>query len=129
MVPDAMPDVMPEHDRFESCAVVGNSGNLLKTRFGAEIDLHQIVMRFNDVSEPSPANAALPSVPVYVCLCAWRKEGSAWEVERPDADDETPVCIVDGALNPFLAAPCLCYLRLPPSGSRSMWAPRRTTGS
>eukprot|EP00873_Tetraselmis_striata_P022589 jgi/Tetstr1/442853/TSEL_003230.t1 len=33
--------------RYESCAVIGNSGNMQGTRYGAVIDTHQIVIRLN----------------------------------------------------------------------------------
>ena len=34
--------------RFGTCAVVGSSGVLLRDRFGAEIDAHDVVLRFNN---------------------------------------------------------------------------------
>ncbi|XP_002962143.2 sialyltransferase-like protein 5 [Selaginella moellendorffii] len=34
--------------QFRTCAVVGNSGDLLKTEFGKEIDAHDIVIRDNE---------------------------------------------------------------------------------
>lgn len=33
--------------RWRRCAVVGNSGHLLGTAYGAEIDAHDVVMRIN----------------------------------------------------------------------------------
>ncbi|KAJ8773022.1 hypothetical protein K2173_028199 [Erythroxylum novogranatense] len=44
-----LPAKPPFHPRqFRSCAVVGNSGDLLKTEFGKEIDNHDIVIRDNE---------------------------------------------------------------------------------
>ena len=34
--------------RFRTCAIVGSSGSLLEDRFGAQIDRHDIVLRFNN---------------------------------------------------------------------------------
>lgn len=47
---EGTPKLLPESDtemRFGSCAVVGNSGMLLKHRQGAEIDSHDAVLRIN----------------------------------------------------------------------------------
>ncbi|CAA6660047.1 unnamed protein product [Spirodela intermedia] len=44
-----LPATPPFHPRqFQSCAVVGNSGDLLKTEFGEEIDKHDAVFRDNE---------------------------------------------------------------------------------
>ncbi|KAK1319065.1 hypothetical protein QJS10_CPB04g00114 [Acorus calamus] len=44
-----LPGSPPFHPRqFQSCAVVGNSGDLLKTEFGEEIDGHDAVIRDNE---------------------------------------------------------------------------------
>uniref|UniRef100_A0A2N9IIE9 Sialyltransferase-like protein n=1 Tax=Fagus sylvatica TaxID=28930 RepID=A0A2N9IIE9_FAGSY len=44
-----LPAKPPFHPRqFRSCAVVGNSGDLLKTEFGKEIDSHDAVIRDNE---------------------------------------------------------------------------------
>ncbi|KAJ6329308.1 hypothetical protein OIU77_010898 [Salix suchowensis] len=44
-----LPSKPPFHPRqFHTCAVVGNSGDLLKTEFGAEIDRHDAVIRDNE---------------------------------------------------------------------------------
>eukprot|EP00873_Tetraselmis_striata_P001129 jgi/Tetstr1/421393/TSEL_001161.t1 len=40
-------DVFGTAQQFESCAIVGNSGNLLKSSHGEDIDRHQRVFRFN----------------------------------------------------------------------------------
>ncbi|KAM6549493.1 hypothetical protein CsatB_021169 [Cannabis sativa] len=44
-----LPAKPPFHPRqFRTCAVVGNSGDLLKTEFGEEIDGHDVVIRDNE---------------------------------------------------------------------------------
>ena len=44
-----LPAKPPFHPRqFHTCAVVGNSGDLLKTEFGKEIDGHDAVIRDNE---------------------------------------------------------------------------------
>ena len=53
------PHLLPEsaeslqhHFGFNSCAIVGNSGSLLYTKFGAVIDKHDVVFRLNQVGLP-----------------------------------------------------------------------------
>lgn len=43
-----LPEIPPYFPRqFERCAVIGNSGDLLKTKFGKEIDTYDVVIREN----------------------------------------------------------------------------------
>lgn len=43
-----LPETPPYFPRqFERCAVIGNSGDLLKTKFGKEIDTYDTVLREN----------------------------------------------------------------------------------
>ncbi|XP_057824783.1 sialyltransferase-like protein 5 isoform X2 [Cryptomeria japonica] len=57
-----LPSTAPFHPRqFKTCAVVGNSGDLLKNEFGPEIDSHDVVIRDNE----APVNEELPN-PVYL---------------------------------------------------------------
>lgn len=51
LVLPAKPPFLPR--QFATCAVVGNSGDLLKTKFGKEIDEHDAVIRDNE----APVNA------------------------------------------------------------------------
>lgn len=46
MILPAKPPFRPR--QFRKCAVVGNSGDLLKTEFGKEIDEHDAVIRDNE---------------------------------------------------------------------------------
>ena len=46
MVLPSKPPFWPR--QFRTCAVVGNSGDLLKTKFGEEIDAHDAVIRDNE---------------------------------------------------------------------------------
>ena len=49
------------HYKFNSCAIVGNGGTLLKTNFGPNIDSHKVVMRSNQVCEmPNPLSCPMP---------------------------------------------------------------------
>lgn len=44
-----LPGRAPFHPRqFQTCVVVGNSGDLLMTEFGEEIDSHDAVIRDNE---------------------------------------------------------------------------------
>uniref|UniRef100_A0A8C2I2A5 CMP-N-acetylneuraminate-beta-galactosamide-alpha-2,3-sialyltransferase 2 n=1 Tax=Cyprinus carpio TaxID=7962 RepID=A0A8C2I2A5_CYPCA len=40
-------DEMPRQSQCRKCAVVGNSGNLLRSKYGALIDSHSVVIRMN----------------------------------------------------------------------------------
>mmetsp|Transcript_41658 Transcript_41658/g.50513 ORF Transcript_41658/g.50513 Transcript_41658/m.50513 type:complete len:450 (-) Transcript_41658:883-2232(-) len=49
-IPEEMSEVLPDECpgyHFKTCAVVGNSGTTLFETFGAEIDKHEMVYRFN----------------------------------------------------------------------------------
>ena len=46
LVLPAKPPFKPR--QFSTCAVVGNSGDLLLTKFGSEIDAHEAVFRDNE---------------------------------------------------------------------------------
>ena len=52
MLPDSTEDLFPAASRYASCAIVGNHGNLLHSKYGAQIDQHQVVIRFNRVRMP-----------------------------------------------------------------------------
>lgn len=47
VIPPVPAVVGPSPDRCRTCAVVGNSGNLLGSHYGSLIDLHDIVIRMN----------------------------------------------------------------------------------
>ncbi|KAJ8259578.1 hypothetical protein GJAV_G00171050 [Gymnothorax javanicus] len=47
VVSSPQPDWLPQQNRCRRCAVVGNSGNLLGSKFGALIDSHTSVIRMN----------------------------------------------------------------------------------
>ncbi len=53
--PDSNLRFLRKYD-FESCAVVGNSGSLLKSSFGKAIDSHRVVMRFNQAPRGTGRN-------------------------------------------------------------------------
>jgi hypothetical protein len=77
-------ELVPPRDlvgkKYASCAIVGNSGMLVYARNGAEIDSHEMVMRFNgaptEVGGCTAAEFDLTScrlVPVHTslgCLCS-----------------------------------------------------------
>lgn len=46
LVLPAKPPFKPR--QFATCAVVGNSGDLLRTQFGPRIDAHDVVIRDNE---------------------------------------------------------------------------------
>lgn len=59
-----LPAKPPFHPRqFRKCAVVGNSGDLLKTNFGKEIDSHDAVIRDNE----APVNEVICFPIINVC--------------------------------------------------------------
>lgn len=54
-----LPETPPYVPRqFARCAVIGNSGDLLKTRFGKEIDSYDVVIRENGA--PIEVNFGFP---------------------------------------------------------------------
>lgn len=51
-------NVLPDedlHERYGTCAIVGNSGSMLNTEYGRAIDAHDLVYRFNQVRNFSAA--------------------------------------------------------------------------
>ena len=73
LLPNRTVDVFKAR-RFASCAIVGNSGNLMMNHYGDEIDGHDAVFRFNGVSKLLYSLAASPGqfaisvfAEVYTC--------------------------------------------------------------
>ena len=63
-----LPAKPPFHPRqFRTCAVVGNSGDLLKTKFGKEIDAHDAVIRDNEAPVNEVAILEIVILITYKC--------------------------------------------------------------
>jgi hypothetical protein len=48
-LPELTKDLFRGKRLYESCAIVGNSGNLKRAAWGKEIDAHEAIFRFNRV--------------------------------------------------------------------------------
>lgn len=65
-----LPEIPPYYPRqFGQCAVIGNSGDLLRTKFGKEIDSYDAVVRENGAPIQVIVMASNYSVASFCSIC------------------------------------------------------------
>ena len=86
----------PRVRRFNSCAVVGNSGSLRLAELGAEIDSHDAVLRVNHAPVAHRREGSYYA-PYAGRRTTWRVVTSRWRDQRLKDKDQRLLVICDGS--------------------------------